>query len=448
MTACGRTPPPPASPTTAAPSTPAAPPPPAYADALSVYLGFALDRLAMTGNSLVRWNPAGQKSQHCFGRQALPMIWDYSEPNLLATATGSIDAAVFYSCDPLHWIEPPVAGFTAQCNAVSQSHSKNKIVSTDPPYYDNVGYADLSDFFYVWLRRTVRKIFPNLFATLAVPKTEELVATPYRHGGRDEAEAFFLEGMTRAVQCIANQAHFALPVGIYYAFKQAERKVDSDSANTGWETFLAAVMSAGLTICGTWPMHTEMRTRQIAMARNALASSIVLVCRKRPADAAIATRRDLIAALKAELPSALTHLQRGNIAPVDLAQAAIGPGMAVYTRYAKVLDAAGNRVSVGEALAPDQSDARRDPRRAGGGLRCRQPVGAGVVRAVRLRDGRLRRCGDTVEGQEHQRGRHGGRRYPPLPLRQGAASCGRRSCRTTGTRRPMIGLPPGRPSTT
>ena len=323
----------------------------AYAEAVAVYLAFAVDRIAMSGNSLVRWNAVGQKAQHCFGRQALPMLWDFAETNSLATATGSINAAVFYSSDPLKWIESHVKGSVHQENAVYQIHSDGKIVSTDPPYYDNISYGDLSDFFYVWLRRSLRSVYPDLFNTLAVPKAEELVATPYRHDSKENAEAFFLDGMTQAVRCLAKQAHPGFPVSIYYAFKQSETKDETDVFSTGWETFLAAVIQAGLSISGTWPIRTEMKTRQIGMNSNALASSIVLVCRKRPENAPIATRREFITSLKAELPDALAHLQSGNVAPVDLAQAAIGPGMAVYTRYARVLDAEGNPVSVRDALA-------------------------------------------------------------------------------------------------
>ena len=229
--------------------------------------------------------------------------------------------------------------------------SSGRLVSTDPPYYDNIGYADLSDYFYVWLRRSLRQSFPYIFATMAVPKADELVATTYRHGGKDAAEAFFLAGMTRALHRLAEQTHPGFPVTIYYAFKQTEQNGDTRMASTGWETFLEAVILSGFAITGTWPMRTENATRLVGMVTNALASSIVLVCRKRPADAPVTTRRDILTALKAELPPALAQLQRGNIAPVDLAQAAIGPGMAVYTRYAKVLDASGKRVSVGDALA-------------------------------------------------------------------------------------------------
>jgi len=224
-------------------------------------------------------------------------------------------------------------------------------VSTDPPYYDNIGYADLSDFFYVWLRGSLKPIFSDLFATISTVKTGELVATPARHGGKHGAEAFFLNGMTRAMRRLTEDTHPAFPVSIYYAFKQSETE-GAGISSTGWETFLDAVIHAGFVISGTWPVRTEMKARVRDRGEsNALASSIVLVCRKRPPDALTVTRRELVTALKAELPSALAHLQRANIAPVDLAQAAIGPGMAVYTRYAKVLDAEGKALTVREALA-------------------------------------------------------------------------------------------------
>ena len=244
-------------------------------------------------------------------------------------------------------------GHALQLDAGTQLLSRDRIVSTDPPYYDNIAYADLSDFFYIWLRRSLKSIFPDLFATLAVPKAEELVATPYRHGSKEKAEAFFLGGMTQAMNRLAEQAHPAFPVTIYYAFKQSETENDGEggTASTGWDTFLEAVIRAGFAVSGTWPMRTELGNRMLSSGTNALASSIILVCRKRAAEAPTATRREFVAALKAELPVALVHLQRGNIAPVDLAQAAIGPGMAVYTRYAKVLDAAGKPLSVREALA-------------------------------------------------------------------------------------------------
>ena len=285
-----------------------------YSEAVGIYLAFAIDRMAMTGNSLVRWNSVGQKAQHCFGRQALPMIWDFAEPNFLATSTGSAEAAVFYSGDPLNWMNSFTRSFASQEDAVLPTRYRDSLVSTDPPYYDNIGYADLSDFFYIWLRRSLRRVFPELFATLTVPKAEELVATPYRHGSREKAERFFLDGMKQAMHSLADQTHSAFPVSIYYAYKQSE-KSDEETTSSGWETFLDAVIDAGLGISGTWPIRTEMRTRQVGRDTNALASSIVLVCRPLPFDAATATRREFIYALKAELPEALRKMQGGEYRP-------------------------------------------------------------------------------------------------------------------------------------
>ena len=326
----------------------------AYAEAVGVYLGFAISKLADRGSTICTWFTERDSTRNTFARQSIPMTWDYAEPNTLLKGTGSFSGAVEWTAES---IEGLVAGCSAslgigyQEDAMRQPISALKIVSTDPPYYDNIGYADLSDFFYVWLRRSLKTVFPDLFATLAVPKAEELVATPYRHGGKEQAETFFLDGMTQAMRRLAEQAHPAFPVTIYYAFKQSEKKGDSGTASTGWETFLGAVIEAGFAISGTWPMRTELGNRMIGAGTNALASSIVLVCRPRPADAAGATRGKFVAALKRELPAALVYLQRGNIAPVDLAQAAIGPGMAVYTRFSRVLDAAGHALTVREALA-------------------------------------------------------------------------------------------------
>ena len=325
--------------------------PRAYAEAVGVYLAFAQSKACDRNTSLCRWEYR-DKLVGTFSRQALPMVWDYAETNPFAGAGGDILGTAKSVCEVIEkQFKVGTSGFCSQVGAVEQSISANKLVSTDPPYYDNVGYADLSDFFYVWLRRQLRPIFPDLFATVAVPKAGELVATPYRHESKDEADAFFLGGMTDAMRRIVERAHPGFPVTIYYAFKQSETKGDTGTSSTGWETFLNAVIRAGFSVTGTWPMRTELGNRMVGMDTNALASSIILVCRHRPDDAPLATRREFVAALKAELPLALAHLQVGNIAPVDLAQAAIGPGMAVYTRYAKVLDAEGKPVPVRDALA-------------------------------------------------------------------------------------------------
>ncbi len=311
----------------------------AYAEAVSLYLAFALSKQADLGNSLCRWEPGAQCPRNLFGRQAIPMIWDFAEGNPLSDASGGwtvvVDGIVRAFSKTFESVRTSASGRSWQADAAVQDLSSHRVVSTDPPYYDNIGYADLSDFFYVWLRRSMKPLFPDIFATLAVPKAKELVATPYRHGSKDAAEAFFLAGMTEALHQLSTQAHPGFPATIFYAFKQAETKGDGGTASTGWETFLDAVIRSGFAITGTWPMRTENRTRLVGMGTNALASSIILVCRRRPPDAPTATRREFLTALRAELPAALRLLQSGNIAPVDLAQAAIGSGMAVYTRYGR-----------------------------------------------------------------------------------------------------------------
>ncbi|PWC91933.1 DUF1156 domain-containing protein [Azospirillum sp. TSO5] len=323
----------------------------AYADAVSVYLGFAISKVANIGSAIASWMNDRGAFRETFARQAIPMAWDFAESNPFADAGGSLSAAIDKGAMSIRDLPRKGFGVAKQEDAQSQTASAAKLVSTDPPYYDNIGYADLSDFFYVWLRKTLRAVLPTLFSTLAVPKAEELVANPYRHGNKEAAEAFFLKGMTAAMHRLAEQTHSGFPVTIYYAFKQSETASEVGTASTGWETFLDAVIHAGFAISGTWPVRTEGAGRMIASGTNALASSIVLVCRQRPEDAPTATRREFLTILKAELPAALAHLQRGNIAPVDLAQSAIGPGMAVYTRYAKVVDAEGKSVSVRDALA-------------------------------------------------------------------------------------------------
>ncbi len=322
----------------------------AYAEAVGVYLAFGVSRLVNRLATICIWNRIRETIEQVFARQAIPMTWDFVEANAFSDSTGGWSGSLEWIPSSVEMLPKSSCGCAVQADATEQSICADKIVSTDPPYYDNIGYADLSDFFYVWLRRSLRSVFPDLFATVAVPKAEELVATPYRHGSKDKAEQFFLEGMTKALARLAEQAHPAFPVTIYYAFKQSESEGNGEARRTGWETFLEAVIRSGFSITGTWPMHTE-RDFGVKSGTNVLASSIVLVCRKRQENAPTATRREFLSALKEELPKALRLLQAGNIAPVDLAQAAIGPGMAVYTRYAKVLDAEGNPVTVREALA-------------------------------------------------------------------------------------------------
>lgn len=339
----------------------------AYAQSVATYLALALSRFADRNNALCTWDsgPAGTKSstggsartasiRNLFARQAIPMAWDFAEANPFSDSGGGWDSAFKWVVPAVASLNPRAIGSAVQADAQSQRVSEMKIISTDPPYYDNIGYADLSDFFYVWLRRAMRQTYPSIFSTVAVPKSEELVATPYRHGSKEGAEAFFLEGMTSAMRNIAEHSHSAFPVTIYYAFKQSETK-DLGTASTGWETFLAAVIRAGFTLTGTWPMRTELGNRMIGSGANALASSIILVCRRRPDDAISISRKEFLRELKAELSEAIEAMLGGEghaspIAPVDLAQAAIGPGMAVFSRYSAVLEANGDPMSVHTAL--------------------------------------------------------------------------------------------------
>lgn len=329
----------------------------AYGDAIAVYLGFAVDRLADYNSSIATWKASGEQVMQTYKRQAIPMTWDFPESNVLAEKSICWSKAVKYACDNLNvcsTLSGLTPGSASQADATTQEISLKKVISTDPPYYDNIGYADLSDFFYVWMRRSLRKIYPALFSTMAVPKAQELVATPYRHGSKDAAEKFFLEGMTKAIQQMAEKGHPSFPVSIYYAFKQAETKEGSTSS-TGWVTFLEAVIKAGFSIDGTWPMRTELANRMIASGTNALASSVVLICNKRKMDSESISRRQFQRELRERMPEALEAMVGGSegaspIAPVDLAQAAIGPGMAIFSKYESVLNQDGSKMSVHDAL--------------------------------------------------------------------------------------------------
>jgi putative DNA methylase len=328
---------------------------PAYADAVATYLSFAVSRHADYGNALATWRPKDSAMRALFARQAIPMAWDFAEGSPFGGSSSGLAECVAVVARALDFVAPAVPGFVTQADAVDVSRGRGLLVSTDPPYYSNIGYADLADFFYVWLRRSLADVYPDLFSTLLTPKTAELVATPYRFGGsKAKAEAHFEQGLGAAFARM-READSAAPVTVYYAFKQAESDGDrgggSSIASTGWETMLEGLLKAGFVIEGTWPMRTEGDNRQLSVGTNALASSIVLVCRPRSSDVGITTRKDFVAALKQELPLALKTLQHENIAPVDLAQASIGPGMAVFSRYAKVLEPDGSGMRVGTALA-------------------------------------------------------------------------------------------------
>ena len=321
-----------------------------YADAVVIYLGLGVSKATDMCNALCAWGPTDWRVRHLFARQTVPMVWDYAETSPLNDSAGAVFFGIEYLAKALQSFRPNSSGTSVQADAANQRFSISNVVSTDPPYYDNIGYADLSDFFYVWLRRSLKPIFPELFATLAVPKAEELVATPYRHGGKENAESFFLDGMTLAMEGIAEQSHPAFPVTIYYAFKQSETKAATGTVSTGWETFLAAVIKAGFALHGTWPMRTELANRLIGSGTNALASSVVLVCQRRSESALTRPRTDFRRQLRQELPRALKELERANIAPVDVAQAAIGPGMAIYSSAKAVLNPDDSPMSVREAL--------------------------------------------------------------------------------------------------
>lgn len=326
----------------------------AYAQAVGVYLGFLVDQVANHASTVCGWNHPNTQMRSVFSRQAIPMTWDYAEANVFSDSSGSFNNLFERQVKGFEALGAKVKGFAQQADAAQQKISINKVISTDPPYYDNIPYADLSDFFYVWLRRSLRSIFPSLYATMAVPKSEELVAASHRQGGRDMAEKFFLDGMTCAMHNLAELAHPAFPVTIYYAFKQAETQAETGTSSTGWETFLAAVFKAGFSLTGTWPVRTEKPGRTRENNSGALASSIVMVCRPRATNAPTVSRREFIRELNASLPDALVDMTRGGInspvAPVDLSQAIIGPGMEVFSKYSAVLEADGSPMSVRSAL--------------------------------------------------------------------------------------------------
>ena len=334
--------------------------PRAYAEAVGVYLAMLIDKLADLGNSLNRWEPNAQCPRQLFARQAIPMVWDYAEGNPLGDSSGSwkilLDNLLRSLNAPLFAFNRPALGYANQKDASKISFNCPIVISTDPPYYDNIGYADLSDFFYIWLRRSLRNVFPQLFSTMLVPKAEELVATPYRfEGDKDKAKSFFETGMLQTFRCMRQTVSHDFPLTVYYAYKQTDSEEDEETANietasSGWETMLQAIIKAGFSITGTWPLRTEMMSRAVAMNSNALASSIAIVCRPRPENAPETSRREFQSELRETIKKGLHDLQSGNIAPVDLAQASIGPGIAVYSKYKEVLEASGDSLTVRQAL--------------------------------------------------------------------------------------------------
>ena len=323
----------------------------AYADAVATYLGLGLSRLSDICNASCRWESSKTQVRNLFGRQAIPMVWDYAEPNVFAESAGDFGISLGNLTKVVERLAPNApSGVIQQDAAGDTSLAEEAIVTTDPPYYDNIGYADLSDFFYVWQRRTLRDVWPDLFRRVLVPKDEELVATPYRHGGRNAAEHFFMKGMGKALRNMHESGNRDFPVTIYYAFKQSEVAKEG-LTSPGWATFLQAVFEAGYVIYGTWPMRTELSNRPIGLGANALASSVVLVCRRRPDHANAITRREFVARLRAELPDALEKIREGGVGPVDMAQAAIGPGMGIFTAASRVLEPDDTPMTVRTAIA-------------------------------------------------------------------------------------------------
>ncbi|MCA1470324.1 DUF1156 domain-containing protein [Bradyrhizobium sp. IC3195] len=324
--------------------------PTAYADAVATYLAFAVDRVVDRFSSIATWDSSPSKLQlrNTFARQSIPMTWDFGEGNPFVKSSGTLSPSI-------EWVALVIDGLPAISegaiqNAAAQDNNFRTptVFSTDPPYYDNIGYADLSDFFYVWMRRSLQSIHPDLFRRVLTPKGSELVATPYRHGGKEGAEAFFLDGMKKAFQGIAKASANA-PATIYYAFKQSELSSEGVTS-AGWASFLQAMTESGLAVDGTWPVRSELSNRMIASGTNALASSIVLVCRCRDTAASTITRADFLRALRREMPDALAEIRRAGVGPTDIQQAAIGPGIGIFTRYAQVLNTDGTPMLVKDAL--------------------------------------------------------------------------------------------------
>lgn len=320
-----------------------------YANSVATYLALAASRGADLGNTIVTWSSSRDQARNLFARQAIPMSWDFVEVNPFGGAAGDIGVSVETASRALRGLVPRASATVRQADARDLTLA-DEVVSTDPPYYDNIGYADLADFFYVWLRLALRDVHPDLLRTVLTPKAEELIASPLRFdGSRERAETHFEDGFVRTFTRIRESHPRDVPITIFYAFKQAEDE-DGGVASTGWETMLSGLRQAGLSVTATWPMRTERGARSVGIGTNVLASSIVLACRPLPEDAETTTRRALLQALKDEMPAALRHLQEGSIAPVDLAQAAIGPGMAVFTRYREVVEPDGSPMTVRTAL--------------------------------------------------------------------------------------------------
>lgn len=321
----------------------------AYAEAVSVYLANSISKLADYSSTICGWQIGRESIRNTFARQAIPMTWDFAEVNIFSNSTGNWMNGVRWNTKVLEALNGQKTGDIKLYDAQTVKYPENIVISTDPPYYDNIGYAELSDFFFFWMKPSLKEVYPDLFSLMATPKNEELVATPYRHGGKKEAEDFFLSGMGKAIKNMSEQGNRDIPTTIYYAFKQSEVEKEGISS-TGWATFLQAVIEAGYAIVGTWPLRTEMANRMIASGTNALANSVVLVCRQRGQAAPSITRAEFIRELQRELPSAVEKLKAANIAPADIPQSSIGPGIGIFSRYTSVLESDDTPMSVKTAL--------------------------------------------------------------------------------------------------
>lgn len=321
-----------------------------YADAIAVYMAFLVDKFADYYSIVCSWHNSGEKLRNTFGRQAIPMTWNFAEANPFSNSSGCFDNMLGWIFESVKDLPASVVGEVNRHSALENFPLDKVIVSTDPPYYDNICYADLSDFFYVWLRKNLHGIYPEIFALMQTPKNPELIASPFRfNGNKEAAKKFFEDGMIEVCKNFFKYAHDDFPVTIYYAFKQKESE-EGGEASSGWETMLNAIIKSGFQITGTFPMRTEMSSRSLAVNSNALASSIIIVCRKRATENKICGRKEFLRELKRELENSIEKLQTANIAPVDMAQSAIGPGMSVYSRYENILDAEGNVLTVRDAL--------------------------------------------------------------------------------------------------
>lgn len=319
-----------------------------YSAAIRTYIAFSIDRCADAWSTIATWATGGF-IRFTFARQAIAMTWDFAECNVFSNSTGNFLGAINWVQKAISEFPAGLSGYLIQDDARQVKVPHNAVISTDPPYYDNIGYADLSDYFYVWLKRSIGDLYPNVFSTITVPKKDELVAVPHRHSSRSDAEEYFIDGMTEALSCLSNSSKIAEPLTIYYAFKQNEVNEDG-LVSAGWAAFLQSVFSAGFSVLGTWPIRTERSGRTISVGTNALATSVVLVCRKREIDAESITRAEFIRALRQELPPALFKLQKANIAPVDMPQASIGPGIGIFSRFQAVLESDDSPMTVKTAL--------------------------------------------------------------------------------------------------